>query len=237
MIIWTLTTKKEAIMDYRSDEILNVTKIRDKTIHIIGCGATGSHLAVQLIKLGANKLSLWEFDTVEEHNLTNQIWEYQDIGKPKLDVLIDKLLKINPYIPKENLIAKGKWDGEFLEGIIFCCVDSMELRKEIYEINQYNTNLEIMFDPRLGSTTGSVFTYKWTEHNIEELIKLSNFKDDEMDVERSLCGTPINIGTTLQAVVNNLLINFVNYLNNEPYYQQIYFEPLKYKTTYLQLKS
>ena len=58
-----------------------------------------------------------------------------------------------------------------------------------------------------------------------------------MDVERSLCGTPINIGTTLQAVVNNLLINFVNYLNNEPYYQQIYFEPLKYKTTYLQLKS
>lgn len=224
-------------MDYRSDEILNVTKIRDKTIHIIGCGATGSHLAVQLIKLGANKLFLWEFDTVEEHNLTNQIWEYQDISKPKLDVLIDKLLKINPYIPKDNLIAKGKWDGEFLEGIVFCCVDSMELRKEIYEINQYNPNLELMFDPRLGSTTGSVYTYEWTEHNIEELIKLSNFKDDEMDVERSLCGTPINIGTTLQAVVNNLLINFINYLNNEPYYQQIYFEPLKYKTTYLQLKS
>lgn len=225
------------MMDIRSDEILSVTKIRNKTIHIIGCGATGSHLAIQLVKLGANKLILWEFDTIEEHNLTNQIWEHTDIGKPKLDILVEKILDLNPFIPYENLIKKGKWEGEFLEGIVFCCVDSMELRKEIYETNQYNYNIELMFDPRLGSTTGSVFTYEWNDHNIEELIKLSNFKDDEIDVERSLCGTPINIGTTLQSVVNHLLINFINYLNEEPYYQQIYFEPLKYKITHLQLKS
>lgn len=222
------------MMDIRSDEILSVTKIRNKTIHIIGCGATGSHLAIQLVKLGANKLILWEFDTIEEHNLTNQIWEHTDIGKPKLDILVEKILDLNPFIPYENLIKKGKWEGEFLEGIVFCCVDSMELRKEIYEANQYNSMIEIMFDPRLGSTTGSVYTYIWNEHNIEELIKLSNFKDDEMDVERSLCGTPINIGTTLQTVVNYLLINFINYLNGNIYYQQIYFEPLLYKTTYLQ---
>lgn len=224
-------------MEIRSEEILSVDKLLNKTIHIVGCGATGSHLAIQLIKLGANKLMLWDFDTVEQHNLTNQIWEVADIGKQKIDVLVEKILEINPYIPEKNLIKKGKWEGQFLEGYVFCCVDSMELRKEIYEINQYNTDIKVMFDPRLGSTTGSVYTYEWNEHNIEELIKLSNFKDDEMDVERSLCGTPINIGTTLQAVVNNLLINFVNYLNNELYYQQIYFEPLKYKTTYLQAKS
>lgn len=221
-------------MEIRSDEILNVSKIRNKVIHIIGCGATGSHLAIQLVKLGANKLILWEFDTVEEHNLTNQIWENEDIGKPKLDALVEKILKINPFIERKNLITKGKWEGQFLDGIVFCCVDSMELRKEIYETNQYNYNIELMFDPRLGSTTGSVFTYKWNDTNIEELIKASSFKDDEIDVERSLCGTPININTTLLAVINNLLINFVNYLNGSEFYQQIYFEPLKYKTTYLQ---
>jgi molybdopterin/thiamine biosynthesis adenylyltransferase len=221
-------------MEIRSDEILNIEKIMNKNIHIIGCGATGSHLAIQLVKLGANKLYLWDFDTVEAHNLTNQIWEHEDIGKTKIDTLVEKILKINPFIPERNLIKRGKWEGQFLEGIIFCCVDSMELRKEIYETNQYNSNIQIMFDPRLGSTTGSVFTYIWNDKNIEELIKLSNFKDDEIDVERSLCGTPINIGTTLQAVVNYLLINFINYLNGESYYQQVYFEPLKYKTTYLQ---
>lgn len=225
------------IMDIRSEEILNLDKILNKTIHIVGCGATGSHLAIQLVKLGANKLILWDFDTVEEHNLTNQIWETEDIGKPKVNALIEKILKINPEIPNKNLINKGKWENEFLEGIVFCCVDSMELRKEIYEINAYNKSIKVMFDPRLGSTTGSVYTYEWNDKNIDMLINLSNFKDDEMDVELSLCGTPININTTLQQVVNYLLINFVNYLNGQPYYQQIYFEPLKYHTSYLQLKS
>lgn len=218
----------------RSEELISVEKFKNKKIHIIGCGATGSHLAIQLIKLGVEHLYLWDFDTVEEHNLTNQIWEYADISKAKIDVLAEHILKLDPFIDKKNLVKKGKWEDQLLEGIIFCCVDSMELRKEIYEANQYNNMIEIMFDPRLGSTTGSVYTYIWNEHNINELIKLSNFKDDEMDVERSLCGTPINIGTTLQTVVNYLLINFINYLNGNTYYQQIYFEPLLYKTTYLQ---
>ncbi len=48
-----------------------------------------------------------------------------------------------------------------------------------------------------------------------------------------MCGTKVNISTTLFTLINYLLINFVNYLNGNKYYQQIYFEPLNYKITYL----
>lgn len=219
-------------MIVRSDTILDPTKFLNRTIHIIGCGATGSHLAIQLIKLGVTKLKLWDFDTVEEHNLTNQIWNYNDIGKYKVNALIEHILALDPCIEPNKLMNMGKYNGETLEGIVFNCVDSVELRKFIYEMNLYS-NIEVMFDPRLGSTTGSVYTYIWNEENAEKLIKLSNFKDDDIDVERSLCGTPVNINTTLQTLVNYLLINFVNYMNNQPFYSQIYFEPLKYKTTFL----
>ena len=220
-------------MDYQSDGILDVSKIRNKQIHIIGCGATGSHLAVELIKLGANNLILWDFDKVEAHNITNQIWTTQDIGKEKTLALAERLIAINPELAERHIKIKGKYTDELLSGIVFNCVDSVELRKEIYEINQYNPNIEVMFDPRLGSTTGSVFTYKWNKENAELLISLSDFKDDEIVIQKSLCGTKINISTSLYTLVDYLLINLVNYLNKDKYYQQIYFEPLKYQITYL----
>ena len=219
-------------MDYQSNEILNISKIQNKKIHIIGCGATGSHLAVELVKLGANNLVLWDFDIVNPHNITNQIWTTEDIGKKKNEALCEHLLLINPEL--ENRIKiKEKWTDELLDGIIFNCVDSVELRKAIYEANQYNPNIKIMFDPRLGSTTGSVFTYEWNTENAGLLIKLSDFKDEEIVIQRSMCGTKVNISTTLFTLINYLLINFVNYLNGNKYYQQIYFEPLNYKITYL----
>lgn len=219
-------------MDYQSNEILNISKIQNKKIHIIGCGATGSHLAVELVKLGANNLVLWDFDIVNPHNITNQIWTTEDIGKKKNEALIEHLLLINPEL-KNKIKIKEKWTDELLDGIIFNCVDSVELRKAIYETNQYNPNIKIMFDPRLGSTTGSVFTYEWNTENAGLLIKLSDFKDEEIVIQRSMCGTKVNISTTLFTLINYLLINFVNYLNGNKYYQQIYFEPLNYKITYL----
>jgi len=220
-------------MQIQSEELLNVSKIRNKKIHIIGCGATGSHLAIELIKLGCERLILWDFDIVESHNLTNQIWNIEDIGKLKNVALKEHILKINPDI-EEKITLKAKWTPEepLLTDIVFNCVDSIELRKEIYEVNQYNKLLQYMLDPRLGSTTGSVYCYKWEPKNIEKLIALTNFKDDEMDVERSLCGTKININSTLYMVVNMLLIDFINIINKAPYFQQIYFEPLKYKITF-----
>ena len=219
-------------MDIRSDSILDPTKLLNKTIHIVGCGATGSHLAIQLVKLGIRKLKLWDFDTVESHNLTNQIWVQKDIGSTKVEALKNHILELDNTLNKSDFYNMGKYEGQILEGIVFNCVDSMELRKYIYEQNLYS-DIELMLDPRLGSTTGSVYTYIWNEKNAELLINLSDFKDNEIDVERSLCGTPININTTLFQVVNYLLINFINYINGDKFYNQIYFEPLKYKTTYL----
>ena len=220
-------------MDIQSNEILNASKIKNKKIHIIGCGATGSHLAIELVKLGCERLILWDFDIVESHNLTNQIWNINDIGKLKNVALLNHILAINPEI-ESKITLKAKWtpDEPLLTDIVFNCVDSIELRKQIYEVNKYNKLLQYMLDPRLGSTTGSVFCYKWNDENIKKLIALTNFKDDEMDVERSLCGTKININTTLYMVVNMLLNNFVNIINQQPYFQQIYFEPLKYKITF-----
>ena len=215
-----------------TDPIFDASKVSKTTITIIGCGgATGSHLCEELVRLGCTNFVLYEFDTVEEHNLTNQNYNVADIGKPKLDLTIEKMKAIDPFV---KITPKGKWTGQYLQGIVFNCVDSMELRKQIYEVNQYNADIKYILDPRLGSRTGSVFAYEWTSNNAETLIKLSDWKDDEMDVEVSLCGTKINISTTLDMVVHYLKVAFINYINKDSYYQQVYFSPLNYQISYLQ---
>ena len=56
-----------------------------RPIHIIGVGAIGSRIAEQLARLGFTNLVIYDFDTVDEYNITNQLYTYPDIGLPKTE--------------------------------------------------------------------------------------------------------------------------------------------------------
>ena len=43
-------------------------------IHIIGIGAMGSRVAELLVRLGIQRIHIWDFDTVEDKNITNQLY-------------------------------------------------------------------------------------------------------------------------------------------------------------------
>ena len=67
-------------------------------IHIIGCGSVGSTLAENLVRCGLTKITLWDFDKVEAHNIVNQMFRQQDVGKLKAEALKDILMDINPEV-------------------------------------------------------------------------------------------------------------------------------------------
>lgn len=67
-------------------------------IHIIGCGAVGSTVAELLVRAGLTKISLYDSDIVEPHNIANQIYTEQDINIKKTYALQSNLLRINPEL-------------------------------------------------------------------------------------------------------------------------------------------
>ena len=73
----------------------------DARIHIIGCGSVGSTIAENLARCGVTKMTLWDFDRVEPHNICNQMFRQQDVGKLKVEALKDILTDINPDIVDE----------------------------------------------------------------------------------------------------------------------------------------
>lgn len=117
----------------RHISVFNPASVKND-IHIIGVGATGSFVAMQIARMGVPVLNIYDFDDVEIHNIPNQYYDTEDIGKLKIDALDEKLHKINPDITVNKSNAKvTAEDISKMEGYVFLLVDSMKVRKELWE--------------------------------------------------------------------------------------------------------
>ncbi len=67
-------------------------------VGIGGLGGLGSHVAHALARLGVGGLVLVDFDVVEPSNLNRQVYNTQQIGRPKADALREDLLAVNPSL-------------------------------------------------------------------------------------------------------------------------------------------
>ncbi len=61
------------------------------SIIICGAGAIGSNLCENLVRTGAHKIKVIDFDRVEKHNLSTQIWTMRDVGQLKVVALCAKM--------------------------------------------------------------------------------------------------------------------------------------------------
>jgi len=73
----------------------DLSKITNKRIAILGCGALGANIAISLARRGFNKFFLFDYDRIEEHNISTQPWVRQDIGRMKARTLNSILLTIS----------------------------------------------------------------------------------------------------------------------------------------------
>jgi sulfur carrier protein ThiS adenylyltransferase len=79
-----------------------LTSIREKlnaaVVAIAGLGGLGSNVAIALARAGVGRLIIADFDTVEQSNLNRQQYFIDQIGKPKVDCMIENLRRINPAV-------------------------------------------------------------------------------------------------------------------------------------------
>jgi len=98
---------------------------------IIGVGAIGRQVALQLAALGIPKLQLVDFDKVEPTNVTTQGYLYEDIGRAKVDATASAVWQIDPQIEVDAV--EDRFRPQLAIGdAVFCCVDSIEARAAIW---------------------------------------------------------------------------------------------------------
>jgi len=76
---------------YRGSELMQ--KLAVTPITICGAGAIGSNLAMNLARMGVNKLTLIDRDRVEERNIGTQVYSVSDVGGRKAEILRNTLYR------------------------------------------------------------------------------------------------------------------------------------------------
>ena len=201
----------------KSYEFLQPDKVRDR-IHIIGCGAIGSTIGELLAKAGFTKITLYDFDRVEAHNIANQMYTEDDIGMEKVDALARRMTSINPELKQGLKIERKGWDGQRLAGYVFLAVDNIDLRRRIASENKDNPLIKAMFDFRMRLTDAQSYAADWGNRDmVEAFLNSMNFTQEEGKAETpvSACNIELSFASTVFTIVAAGVSNFVNFVKGK----------------------
>lgn len=190
----------------------------DTRIHIVGCGSVGSTIAENLARCGVTKMTLWDFDKVESHNIVNQMFRQQDVGKLKVEALKDILTDINPEIADTVELKPEGWQGKLMSGYIILAVDSIELRREIVEKHMDSPYVKAMFDVRTLLTGAQHYAAAWNNYKMkQDFLASMQFSHDEAASETpvSACGVTLGVATTVRLISALCVNNYIRYTKGE----------------------
>ncbi len=197
-------------------EFFDARQLEDTAIHLIGVGAIGGFIAEHLARIGIKKVHIWDFDTVDPHNVTNQIYTNSHIGLNKTDALEAILLEINPDMV---VVKHGRWEkGANISGHVFLGVDSISTRREFMESNKMNFSIRTLTDIRMGLLDAQAYFVKDWKVNKEKnnLIALSQFSSEEVKEAVSACGTTLSVAPTIRLIVAVAVANWMNSFIGKP---------------------
>ena len=211
-------------MNYtRQFGILDPEQIKNKSITLIGVGATGSYIALLLAQMGwgdsargQGVLRVFDGDVVEEHNLANQIYEPSHIGKPKVEALKEVILRkcgfeIEAY---NQMVDDNTPTGLIRSNYVFMLTDTMSSRKTIFEKHlRFPFQTDLFVETRMGLRVGRIYSFNPNNGaNVEEWKK-TLYSDDV--AEASACGTSQSIVSTVMFLASLAAGRVLQHFNTE----------------------
>jgi molybdopterin/thiamine biosynthesis adenylyltransferase len=145
-------------------------------IFVIGAGAIGSMTVLTLAKMGFNNIFVYDDDIVDFVNINNQFYRISDIGKLKV-VALYSLVKDFTGVEIVPINARAK---DMMAGIVISAVDSMESRKQIFELFCGS----LLIDPRMAIEYASIRTFMPRKGDTPKDYTQSLYSDKDAVAER-----------------------------------------------------
>src|SRR4029078_7899130 len=82
----------------RQQDLVPARRLNELLVTVIGVGAIGRQVALQLAAIGTRRLQLVDFDSVDETNITTQGYLVEDVGVPKVSALARSISKMDGSI-------------------------------------------------------------------------------------------------------------------------------------------
>lgn len=162
-------------------------------IAIVGAGMIGSPTALALAKLGCSNITVYDGDTVCAHNLPNQMFSADSLDSGESQnkaILLQR--EVLHWTGTEIKAIPMFWDASMPlgPGIVVSAVDSLDMRKKIWECIKYDISIPFFVDGRIGGETEVVYS-----------VDKSNPSDCDF-YAGSLLGTPEELPCTSRGVID-----------------------------------
>ncbi|WP_417390482.1 ThiF family adenylyltransferase [Gimesia sp.] len=115
----------------RQSDLVPREKLKLLTVTVIGVGAIGRQVALQLAALGVQRLQLIDFDNVEPTNITTQGYLAADLGRHKVEATACAVQAIDASLEVEQVMDRFR-PGLVTGEAVFVCVDSISSRAAIW---------------------------------------------------------------------------------------------------------
>ena len=202
----------------RQRDIVPADRIAGCKATVIGVGAIGRQVALQLAAIGIPWLQLIDFDKVEWSNLASQGYLEGDMGQLKVNATLDLCWRINANSQIHAVPERFRRSME-IGNIVFCCVDRIDVRRMIWQATQ--DKVSFFADGRMSAEVLRILTACGVESRKHYPTTL--FRADEAFVGPCTAKTTIYCANIAAGL---MLAQFTKYLRQLPIDPDIQFNLL-----------
>lgn len=190
----------------RQKDFFLPSQAEEAPVTVVGAGGIGSWTALILAKLGITRLSVYDSDSVEWHNVPSQFYRAADVGKPKVNALRDALRNNTPI---QEVTARHEiFNGPEMNGIFIIAVDSMEERARL--CNSFQNELlrgwqGTIIDARMGGEQLEVYVCHTPAQWVSTLVP-PGMVDKDPCTGRSIVYNTSAIGGIIASLVKKLIL-------------------------------
>ena len=180
----------------------------NRRVDVIGAGATGSRVVVELVKLGVQNLHVWDFDHVESHNIANQVFGAADIGNLKAEAVAALAQRMGSAGVTPHTVAATP-DDKFGE-VVFLLTDTMASRKAIFDgAIKLRIGIRRLIETRMGVDQGRV--YSIDPRVPAQINGWEKTLYEDTPAVQSACGTSITVGATAEVLAGLAVWQFIRW--------------------------
>jgi molybdopterin/thiamine biosynthesis adenylyltransferase len=172
--------------------------------------------------MGGSSIEVYDADSIEEHNIANQLYPVYMVGKKKAEALADVC---RAYGEVEITTHAERWDKSKSSDatIVISAVDNMEVRRELFEWAITQPQVEYFIDGRMSAQKMMVYTINTKSDEERQFYRDCWYPQEKASPE--ICGEKSVIFTVL--LVAGLMLNSIKkIINGDKIPNEVYFDAI-----------
>ena len=191
--------------------------VRSKSIILAGVGGIGSYVAFLLSRMKPASITIYDPDTVEEVNMSGQLYSKKNVGKTKVDSIAEMMVDYSNFFNILSIADRYTINSP-AGNIMICGFDNMQARRQFYNswiqhIGMFPAEERkkcLFIDGRLAAEEFQVFCITGDD-NYHQAVYNRDYLFSDAEADETICSykQTSHCANMIGSIMVNLFVNFV----------------------------